>query len=167
MNLIPADNGFLCPDDPGEPGLGAKRWSVNPIEARIVSELCRGLDVLEIGTGLGISTKAIAKRARVVYTVDIDPWVKETVVPDLPENVKFFDNIQDIPHDLDVVFIDGLHSFQQCNKDIRDARKVLKPDGLYIFHDAKMSGVANAIKGSGLTIVPIETSMGMVMAWKE
>lgn len=165
MILEPAPNGFFCPDDPGEPGLGEKRWSINDIEARIVGELCHGKDVLEIGTGLGISTKAIAAQAKFVYTVDIDLWVMENVAPDLPENVLFFNDINDVHRKVDVAFIDGLHSYEQCTQDIKDARRILKPGGLFIFHDAMMQSILKAI--AHLHPVLIQTWAGMAMAWND
>jgi SAM-dependent methyltransferase len=167
MRLVATYNGWLCPDDPGEPGRLEPRWSVNLIEARIVSELCRGLDVLEIGTGLGVSTKEIAKRAKSVYTVDIDRWVKKNVEPDLPDNVYFFDNIEKVLPILDAAFIDGLHSFNQCTADIQDARRIVKPDGLFIFHDMKMPEVFRAVMGSGLEVSCIDTYAGMALGWNK
>jgi SAM-dependent methyltransferase len=167
MKLVPTYNGWLSPDDPGEPGRNAPRWSVNATEARIVSELCRGLDVLEIGTGLGVSTREIAKRAKHVYTVDVDPWVKKTVVPELPKNVTFFDDVLKVPSGVGAAFIDGFHSYDQCTQDIKDAGKLVKPDGLFIFHDMKIRGVFDAVTRSGLEVIYIETFAGMAMAWNK
>jgi predicted O-methyltransferase YrrM len=165
MQLVPTYNGWLCPDDPGEPGSHQKRWSVNAIEARIVSELFRGLNVLEIGTGLGVSTREIAKRAKMVYTVDIDPWVRKNVV--LPENAKFFSSTNDVPEGLDAAFIDGLHSYAQCTQDIKDARRIVKDDGLFVFHDAKMKAVEQAIRNSKMEVVWIGTYAGMALGWSK
>ncbi len=46
-----------------------------------IEALVRGLDVLEIGTGLGVSTEWMARTAHSVVTVDIDPWVWKHVFP--------------------------------------------------------------------------------------
>ena len=164
MNLLPAVNGWFCPEDPGEPG-GSKRWSVNDSEARVISELCHERNVLEIGTGLGVSTKAIAGRAKKVYTVDVDEWVRNTVVPELPENVEFFSDIRQVPRNLDVAFIDGLHTHEQVLKDIKDARHHVKKDGIFIFHDGKIRGVFKAIADSNFHAVCMITTMGIVLAW--
>lgn len=163
--LVPAPNGMMCKEDPGEPNVGKPRWSVNAIEARMVSELCRGLEVLEIGTGLGVSTKEIAKRARFVYTVDVDQWVEKTIAPTLPTNVSFYKDTRYIRVGLDAAFIDGFHSFEQCKKDIIEARRIVKQDGLFIFHDMKISGVMRAVMNSGLKVVYIETYAGMAVGW--
>lgn len=169
VNLSPAPNGYLCKEDPGEPVLNKPRWSVNEIEARIVSELCRGLRVLEIGTGLGVSTKEIARRAKWVYTVDIDPWVKEYVASGLPENVSFFESVEGIQDGfpLDAEFIDGQHSYRQVEQDIRDSRKLIKRDGLFVFHDARMEPVKKAVIDSGLQATFVATALGLAIAWNK
>ena len=167
FRLVPTHNGFLCPEDPGEPGSNDKRWSVNDTEARILSELFKGLDVLEIGTGLGVSTNKIAERARRVHSVDIDPWVKKTVVPTLAKNVIFYESLDKVPSGLDGAFIDGLHSYEQCSQDIRDCRRLVKPGGLIVFHDAKLEPVFYAVRDSGLKATSIITWAGMAMAWNE
>lgn len=163
MNLVPAPNGFTCLEDPGEPGLGVPRWSVSEIEARIIAEFCYGKNVLEIGTGLGVSTRAIAGKAKWVHTVDVDRWVKDNV--ELPRNATFYDNIKDVPTELDVAFIDGLHTYEQCALDIENAKRIVKIRGLFIFHDAKMQGVLRAIKDMHPTL--IFTPAGLAMAWNE
>jgi predicted O-methyltransferase YrrM len=169
MKLIPApnNNGWICPNDPGEPGRNLPRWSVGDREARIVSELMRGLIVLEIGTGLGVSTKEIAKRAKFVYTVDIDPWVKENIAPTLPENVQFFQERKDVPGKVDAAFIDGFHSFEQCGKDILFVRKLVRPGGLIVFHDLYIAGIKEAIIKSGLEGAEIRTPCGIAITWNE
>lgn len=165
MKLIPAPNGWQCPDDPGEPGLGVPRWSVNADEARIVSELCRGLGVLEIGTGLGVSTREIAKLAKHVHTVDIDEWVRDNV--ELPENVTFWSSTKEIPTGLGAAFIDGLHTRQQCRLDIIEAKRIVRPGGLIIFHDAKMKAVREAIIDQKVECYLIHTPCGLAMGWND
>jgi tRNA A58 N-methylase Trm61 len=163
--LVPAPNGWLCPNDPGEPGKNAPRWSVNDVEAKLVSEILAGRRVLEVGTGLGVATHKIAEKSE-VYTVDIDPWVKKTVAPDLPKNVRFFDNIKDVPRPLDGAFIDGRHTYEDCLRDIKDAMEIV-PDGVFVFHDTKMNTVYSAIRDSGLEFVMVHTIAGMAIAWRK
>jgi len=164
MNLIPAGFGFKCPDDPGEPGLGVPRWSVATMEGRILSEFFRGKTVLEIGTGLGVSTRAIASTAKEVYTVDIDPWVKENVV--LPENVHFSTSLEGVP-EVDAAFIDGLHSHKQCCIDIYNARRLVKDGGLIVLHDAHMKPIRGAINDSNFSCYEIATEAGLAFGWNE
>jgi predicted O-methyltransferase YrrM len=140
---------------------------VNTTEARIVSELFRGLAVLEIGTGLGVSTREIARQAKYVFTVDIDEWVEINVAPDLPENVKFLTDIKEVPGDLDAAFIDGLHTYEQCTKDIEAVRRLVKSGGMIVFHDLNIAGVNQAIEHSKLKFVQILTYAGMALAWND
>jgi len=167
LNLVPAPNGFMCLDDPGEPGKGGHRWSVSNMEARVLATLFRDMEVLEIGTGLGVSTNSIAKTAKIVYTVDYDPWVERAVVPTLALNVIFFTDIEKVKKGLDGAFIDGDHHYEPCKRDIEKAREIVKPGGIIVFHDAGFSGVVNAVEESGLPKVLILTEAGLVLTWNE
>lgn len=167
MRLQKAPNGWSCLDDPGEPGTNKPRWSVNDTEGRLLSELFRGLIVLEIGTGLGMSTKRIAETAAYVHTVDIDNWVRENVAPGLPDNVMFYDSLAKVPKLLDAAFLDGLHSYDQCTQDIKDAKTIVKKGGIIVFHDVKMKAVYAAIEESKLYGVEIKTPAGMALCWND
>jgi SAM-dependent methyltransferase len=168
MNLEKSPvNGYFCPEDPGEPNWGSPRLSVNDIEARIISEFARNRNVLEIGTGLGVSTLKLAETANLVYTVDIDPWVTANVTPLFPKNVHFFKDINEygIMPVFDMAFLDGYHEYNQCLKDIEDAKRLVKPGGVIIFHDYRMPAVFRAASVSGLDVVIIETIAGLGLAW--
>lgn len=167
MNLIQAPNGWKCPDDPGEPGTDKPRWSVNDTEARILAELLRNRDVLEIGTGLGISTRAIARWANKVYTVDPDPWVKKTVAPTLPENVVFLESIAGAPAAVDAAFIDGQHVYEQIVRDIADCKRIVCHGGIILLHDATMQAVMKAITENLKGAVLLLTWAGLAMAWND
>lgn len=165
--LVPAPNGFFCQEDPGEPGHGHKRWSINLMEARLLSEMFRGQSVLEIGTGLGVSTDKLASTAKIVHTVDIDEWVETNIVPTLPKNVVFYKDISKVPEGLDGAFIDGLHTFEQCTRDIKDARRIVKKGGLIVFHDLNIDQVKSAIIASRLECYEIKTISGIAFGWNE
>ena len=167
LHLEKAGNGFYCPEDPGEPGLGEKRWSTDLGEARIVSELLKGLEVLEIGTGLGVSTKIIAEKAYWVHTVDVDQWVKDNVVNDLPRNTSFYTDIAKVPMMIEGAFIDGLHTYEQCLIDIANAKFHVQKGGLLIFHDANMPAIHQAVVDSGLVCYYIKTPAGIAFGWKD
>jgi len=51
---------------------------------------------------------------------------------------------------LDVVFIDGLHTFEQSLKDVLNSLKFLKEDGVIVMHDCNPASEANAIPASSL-----------------
>ena len=168
LRLVPAGNGWLSRDDPGEPGLQTPRWSINEIEGQILAELVKGYDVLEIGTGLGISTMFLFSTAKILWTFDIDPWVQDRVFPLLPKAIftsKVFPDVSPGVRKFDAAFIDGFHEYQSVMEDIAKARKVVKDGGLLLFHDVNILGVKNAILSSGLGLIEIKTAAGMGMAW--
>ncbi len=166
-------NGYLHPQDPGEPGQdGRPRLSVNDTEARICAEFSRYRYVLEIGTGLGVATLAMADTARFVQTVDIDPWVQTRVFPLLTvrHNVSCHSRLveYDVPQ-FDLILIDGLHTYEQVGKDIRECQPM--SEGrlcMWLFHDFNMPTVRTAIMDAGFAeVVPIQTRAGMAVCWYE
>ena len=168
LEFVKEENGWSCSADPGEPGYDSKlkRWSVGGTEARLLSELFRGLTVLEIGTGLGVSTRGIATTAVLVHTIDIDPWVKKHVAPDLPENVVFHDSREFIPK-VDATFIDGLHTYEQCCLDMEFAKEKTKPGGLIVLHDFNGKEIQDAIGEANLFGFQIVTGAGMALLWND
>jgi hypothetical protein len=166
IKLVKAPSGYKCESDPGEPG-GDQRWSVNDNEARLLSELFRNLKVLEIGTGLGVSTRKIAETARAVITVDVDKWVADNVAPDLPSNVRFVSDVNTIQVTLDAAFLDGYHGYESTMQNIKDARRIVKKGGLIVLHDLYMRTVYNAIIDSHLESIEIRTFAGMTVAWND
>ena len=124
-------------DDPGEPTTGVPRVSIADDEVELLAELVAGLRVLEIGTGLGVSARAMAKTASEVVTVDIDPWVHANVWPLLPKNVRGLTSAADIDGVFGAVFIDGDHGRHAVRRDIEQAEG-FAPGGLLIAHDANV-----------------------------
>jgi hypothetical protein len=136
-NLQPRKDGaYMAPDDPGEPGTLKPRISVTDAEGEILRELVRGLEVLEIGTGLGVATRYMAQSAAHVWTVDPDEWVHLVVWPEL----EVLSNVTTIPAAdiglcVDAVFVDGNHFPARVANDFETAEKVLRDGGLLIAHD--------------------------------
>lgn len=124
-------------DDPGEPTTGVPRVSIADDECDLLAELVAGLRVLEIGTGLGVSARAMAKTALEVVTVDIDPWVHANVWPLLPKNVTGLTSVDDVDGVFGAVFIDGDHSRLAVRRDVEQAEG-FAPGGLLIAHDANV-----------------------------
>lgn len=115
IRLVRHENGnYFCPDDPAGDG----RRSVSDQEAEILASAALGKRVLEIGTGLGVSTRALASTARHVWTVDTSPWICEFVFHDLPENVTPTMVRDLVRGPCDLAFIDGEHSAQALAADI-------------------------------------------------
>lgn len=145
--------GYVHPSDPGESGYPSrsKRVSVTDAEAAILAREFAGMVVLEIGTGLGVSTRAIASAALRVTTVDPDPWVAENIAAGLPRNVCLR---KDVPTDalrgmFGGVFVDGHHTFDSALADFRLARG-LHPEKI-IAHDWA-GEVKRAGEGAGLAV---------------
>ena len=167
-DLIPSlVNGYICPQDPGEPGTGEPRLSVNDHEARLLASLVRGMDVLEIGTGFAVSTQAMAKTAKRVVTIDPDPFIVERVFPTLPANVVPSPYLQDWMVDFDAAFLDGLHTREQANRDIIEMRARVKAHGLLIFHDLYYDEIRQALADSKIAVIHVQTTAGIGLGWNE
>jgi hypothetical protein len=149
--------GWTAEADPNEPGHDHGRWSVSVSEGGWLQEQVRGKVVVEIGTGLGISTRYMAETAHLVITCDTDAWVRRAVWPDLADldNVVFCGSIatvgttDDWP---DVVFIDGCHDTDAVEADIRDALAILQTGGRIILHDTAAESVRRAAAAVGLVV---------------
>ena len=164
MTLVPAKDGlgYIRKDDPGEPIVGKPRISITDAEALILGGLVLGKTVLEIGTGLGVSTRALAKYASSVTSIDIDSWVQQTIWPELQQefaNVAFATGR--IAQRVDVVFIDGDHDTDAVRSDIAYARTCLSPNGLMIAHDVNYENVQRALDGRW-QLIPTEHGLGVL-----
>jgi hypothetical protein len=146
VNLTRTEYGsMICDDDPGEPTTSVARISVTDQEAELLSFLARGKIVIELGTGLGVSTRALARTATFVWTNDVDPWVQDNVWPDLgPRVIGFTD--RDGQDFADMVFIDGDHTTEATTADIEYALTLVKK-GMIVVHDANMDSVREALVG--------------------
>ena len=153
--------GYVHTADPGEMGYEGRppRISVTDEEAKILSALAAGLTVYEIGTGLGVATRAMAETAVKVYTYDTDQWVRRTVYPALPQNVHPLFDGPNLAQKADMVFVDGLHTYEAVTADIALAGRCMP--SLIVFHDMKLLAVQKAIRASGLRPVVIRTTYGL------
>lgn len=148
---------YVHDDDPGEPSTGNPRLSVTDAEATILMGLVAGKSVLEIGTGLGVSTRAMAETATTVHTFDIDPWVREVIWPDLPKNVVTHRTSLSMPR-CQVAFIDGDHTAEATDRDLIVA--YAKARELIVVHDALHPMVADVLGDSWDVI---ETEHGLAV----
>jgi len=130
---------YSCRSDP----TASHRGSVTIGECVILAEWADGKSVLEIGTGVGVSTVCMASTATTVATVDPDEWVRSNLV--LPPNVSRFASIDEVGGTFDFAFIDGLHDTDSVTADIIECRKRVKPGGFIGLHDMGQIGVIAAV----------------------
>lgn len=123
-------------------------------EGRALWELARERDVLEIGSYQGRSTICMAQSAKLVVSVD---WHKgdatsghadtypafrsnlerygvwDRVIALVQRHESFWPAYKLTPFDL--VFIDGSHDQFSVQRDVENARKVVRPGGVIALHD--------------------------------
>lgn len=169
--LIPTSKGsFTHSEDPGEAPSGNPRISVTDVEAKILTGFARGKEVLEIGTGLGISTRALIAEAIKVVTLDPDPWVATTIFAGLRDLGVICTQDRDrvrreCPYDL--IFIDGEHSRESVKEDLTLAFECLAPGGMIVLHDMFGQGVRDAASEFPMTLLVIETTYGLGLVWRD
>lgn len=100
---------------------------------------------LEIGTHKGRSlwiARKFAKKSVEVCGVDIqpDPKIKGTIFT-LGESIQVANNM--LPHvkRIDLLFIDGDHSYEGCKADIESWYPFIKNGGIMLFHDCDETSV--------------------------
>ncbi len=127
--------------------------------------------IVEIGSYIGQSTTMFANEAKLVISVDpfmndYDPNDGACHAADIPTVVyqKFLENIApynnivhikktsddavgDIKEKVDLVYIDGIHTYEQVKKDIQNYTGLIKPGGYICGHDYSdyWIGVKNAV----------------------
>lgn len=134
----------------------------------------KNITVVEIGAYIGNSTTMFAEKVKHVITIDpfvnnYDPNDDTCYRADIPtivydefkKNILPFNNIthirktsdeaiNDLLNDkFDLIYIDGVHTYEQVKKDIENYSKILKPGGLLCGHDyadkGHIAGVYKAV----------------------
>jgi predicted O-methyltransferase YrrM len=129
--------------------------------------------VVEIGSYAGESTVMFAEKVK--HVISIDPFMNDydindgschaadlttTVYQKFLENITPYQNIThirktsddafvDIKEQVDIVYIDGIHTYEQVKKDIENYRGLIKPGGFLCGHDysnfGHVAGVYKAV----------------------
>jgi hypothetical protein len=100
--------------------------------ADIINTLAKKIDAksyLEIGVNNGINFNSI----NIPYKIGVDPD-KNSKANTLMTSDEFFKENRGT---FDIVFVDGLHEWKQCKKDIENSLEVLNEGGYIICHDMK------------------------------
>ena len=143
---------------------------LHPLECRFLSWLAarvpsRGL-ALEVGSYKGKSSAHLAAGLSADATLAcVDTWFNDAmpydaqtdVLPEFLKNVnKYREKIQIYrsssreaaktwQHPIDLLFIDGDHSYEGCKSDLESWITFVKPGGCIAFHDSSEPGVSRAI----------------------
>lgn len=144
----------------------------------IVWSICRKYEngvFAEIGTRTGITTCAMALAARDVggkaYTMDISDQHHESAVMGVTSSgvadyVTFIhasSQKQDFPEPIDVLFIDGDHSYDAVKADYERHAPNVKDDGIILFHDpCSDEGTERFCEEIGVPVIPIEAGLGIL-----
>jgi predicted O-methyltransferase YrrM len=132
------DAQYRCPSDPDP-----DRASVTLQEGIVLADWAAGKRVLEVGTGLGVSTVCLADTATEVVTIDPDEWVHANVT--LPANVVRVRSLDEVRGTFDLAFIDGDHTYDAVVRDIEECLVHMNADGHVAFHDISHPDVARAV----------------------
>lgn len=149
---------------------------------RLARGLKRGSVIVEVGSYLGASSTFLAAAAKerscVVYCVDT--WANDAM-PEAPRDTyaEFVSNTQRYADEIrplrgrsleiaekfsepiDLLFVDGDHSYIGCHSDAEAWLPKLKPGGIVVFHDfAWAEGVQRTVQEM---VKPIEQSPGHAM----
>jgi predicted O-methyltransferase YrrM len=119
------------------------RASIYMDEGMALAQWAEGLKVLEIGTGLGVSTVSMAFSAKSVVTIDPNEHVRSRLT--LPSNVTQLASFSQVQGAFDFAFIDGMHDFSSVMTDILDCLSVIGPGGFLSFHDMAHVPVRRAV----------------------
>ena len=108
---------------------------------------------LEIGVDQG-ETFSVVRVARKIGVDPIAPRPKVEAALKRPgaqyfatTSDEFFERhaAEQLPLGVDVVFIDGLHTYDQTYRDVRNALKVLRPGGVILVHDCMPTSAQEAV----------------------
>lgn len=144
----------------------------NSLEKLIKSLRCDDIVLLEIGSYRGQSAEHFLNTGKIKTLYCVDPWkqfydandIASTTDMKLVEQdfdnriMKHFTNVvkhvgtidtfvKTIHDKIDVVYIDGLHTYEGCNHDIAMCKQFIKPRLAYAGHDYSpyWSGVKQAV----------------------
>jgi predicted O-methyltransferase YrrM len=143
---------------------------LHPLEARFLYWLAgrvpkNGL-ALEVGSYKGKSTAHLASGLQPTARLAcVDTWRNDAmpydavsdVLPEFLRNVDVYRNVIETHRGfsaevasnwslpLDLLFIDGDHSYEGCSSDLSAWLKFVRPSGWVVFHDSSEPGVAQAI----------------------
>lgn len=99
---------------------------------------------------IGVRNGECIKKIKVQHKDGVDPVLNPYVNFNMTSD-DFFSSL-DSSHKYDIIFIDGLHTYDQVKKDVLNSLNVLSKNGTIILHDAnpktKLAASESKIRGS-------------------
>lgn len=157
----------------------------------LIWKLPKGSVCVNIGAGFGTSGIAFIENPDIgkLYTIDIYETEKQSTLGNLEYEMGVFRQFgfdkdpryKQIPGDsiavsqiwnggmLDMIFVDGDHSYEHCKNDIYGWHPHMKRGSIMAFHDYKepiWPGVTQAIEELLLPFYPIIINSGTVVAFR-
>ena len=126
-----------------------KRWEL----INYLIEKYNYQNYLEIGTRDARNFKKVKSKNKI--GVDPEPTYKHPHIYEITSDLFFKNNKQQF----DIIFIDGLHYYEQVKRDILNSLDILKKDGIIICHDINPPEKINQI-------VPQQTKYWNGTCWK-
>jgi len=155
-------------DDPGENGTTVPRVGIAADEDEILSALANDRIVLELGTGLGFSTRALLRGGpAAVVSVDPDPWVQREIWPTLSHvRLTCASWVPGGLYAFDLVFIDGEHTADAVERDTAIALRYHPK--FIVYHDwladpRVQEGARKALPSNAvISVIPTTYGLGLV-----
>jgi hypothetical protein len=125
---------------------------------------------LEIGVSKGENFTAIKAK----YKVGVDPIqpselvknaVNDKCVYHTMTSDTFFENEKNSGIEYDVIFVDGLHEYEQAYRDIVNSLELLAPDGVIVVHDCKPINEVMGLPPNMYKLVDQKTKQESNNAW--
>lgn len=97
---------------------------------------------VEIGLYVGETWNKVKGKSKEMHGVDPNP---QTNFGNPSENMFFYQQTSDeffahFEKKIDLIFIDGDHSYESTKKDFKNAMRLLNPNGMIILHDTDPEG---------------------------
>src|SRR5689334_23201590 len=132
------------------------RWYLPVYRTQLIQS---AIDTLSAGTYLEIGVYqgdafSVVRAAKKIGVDPIAPHPKVLAALKQPgaqyfaaTSDEFFERhaAEQLPSGVDVVFIDGLHTYDQTFRDVRNALKILRPGGVILVHDCMPASPQEAV----------------------
>ena len=159
----------MKPKDIYEEIKGIGTWfSLEDIQEFAKLKLPKKPTILELGTGMGRSTKALRLLFPDADITTCDPGL-QCKVEFVEEYAKFIPKRGDElfwDQPLDLLFVDDDHTKTTVKKDVEIYKKFIKNNGYIVFHDYYTTGVEEALLDLELDVEVVKTGDYSMAIWR-